>query len=155
MSQTSTQTSASCPYLGLSADRDSIFIKPAREHRCYVDARGHQVELEHQAAYCLSAGYSGCAHFRPLPPEQPARLKEPLFYPAAASLARRPGWLVSISWLQVVAWLLIGLVIAAKTSGRTSVGPGRKKRPNAGLVVPAFPARGSMAVLMWLSAFSR
>ncbi len=117
MSQTSTQTSASCPYLGLSADRDSIFIKPAREHRCYVDARGHQVELEHQAAYCLSAGYSGCAHFRPLPPEQPARLKEPLFYPAAASLARRPGWLVSISWLQVVAWLLIGLVIAGTGYG--------------------------------------
>jgi hypothetical protein len=80
-----------CPYLGLRADRTSIFTEPTEEHRCHVAEEGsleklphgsleklphvrQPIDLEHQAAFCLTANYPTCPRFVPLP--EPER-KEP------------------------------------------------------------------------------
>jgi len=63
-----------CPYLGLRADRTSVFTEPTEEHRCHVAEGRQQIELDHQAAFCLTPNYEACSRF--VAPPEPER-KEP------------------------------------------------------------------------------
>ncbi len=63
-----------CPHLGLLADRTSIFSEPIDDHRCYVSGRAQVIDLQHQAAFCLTSACTTCPRYvAPPTPVQAAR----------------------------------------------------------------------------------
>lgn len=113
MSQTSPLHRRSCPYLGLQADRASIFLEPALEHRCFVSPKGQRVDLEQQIAFCLTPGFEGCPHFATpaaagaVHPKQKAVKSYPPVRPRLSLWA----WLEGVSKLQVAAWLVTLILV--------------------------------------------
>ncbi len=120
-----------CPHFGLQADRASIFTEPAEEHRCYVATRCQRIDLDHQAAFCLTSTFDACPRFVAPPEPMPSpAVERPPSVPLAggdvsslpedaapAPPSRPPFWLVAfleeISLLQWVAWIAIAFLVLA------------------------------------------
>ncbi len=124
MSQISPNYQRYCPYLGLHADRASIFTQPAKEHRCYIATRRQRIDLDHQAAFCLTSAFEGCPQFVPKSSSAVKRLPavpEPVL-PASKGMAlvppsRLPAWLMvfleEVPVLQLAVWIIIAFIALA------------------------------------------
>jgi len=56
---------AVCPYLGLVDDPRTHFAFATGAHRCHSGSRPEGIEVSHQAALCLTAGYVACPRYIP------------------------------------------------------------------------------------------
>jgi LysM repeat protein len=69
-----------CPFLGLPDDPRTRFTFADPAHRCHVGAKPTPIDLGHQGAYCLTAGYPACERFR-----SPRKAERPASGPAPSS----------------------------------------------------------------------
>lgn len=126
-----------CPYLGLTQDSATRLTFPSAAHRCRAGRTTRTIDLEHQAAFCLSSAYPSCNRYRP------PRVVD-AFYPIPARVKREPPRLPNgqIDWAtqagqflrRMVVALSIVLVLAVIGFGGLRI---------AALVMPANLAQGS------------
>jgi hypothetical protein len=112
-----------CPYLGLRADRTSIFSEPTEEHRCHVTERQQEIDLSHQAAFCLTSTFEACPRFVPQPvpewkePEGPAGPEEPDVSSGPSGSFTRWPWLMELlaetSILEIGVWIGMAVFVLA------------------------------------------
>lgn len=95
----------SCPHLGLRHSSRQHYAIPDAEHCCYCRGKPRQIELRHQAQFCLHPGYYRCS----------------------ALVASRPRRRLGVTWagarlarvaLGGIAALLVVSVVAASQGGR-------------------------------------
>jgi hypothetical protein len=98
MASTTPSAPVACPYLGLATDSSSHYAYSHAAHLCYAPPPGQAIDLEHQTAYCLAAGYAACPRY--------VAPSGPVAAPSAMPQAVARPW-------QAVVWALAGLVLVA------------------------------------------
>lgn len=86
-----------CPYLGLAGDPTLSRTAPDTAHRCYAQVPPGTPDEAYQAAFCLAASHTDCAHYR-APGAAPADRQE--------ARTSQPA-----TWPRVLPWA--GLIIVA------------------------------------------
>ncbi len=49
-----------CPHLGLTGNRNQVFVVSSSRHRCYLRGRGERIGSAHQAGICLTSSFPRC-----------------------------------------------------------------------------------------------
>ena len=115
-----TQSTISCPFLGLLGDPTTATTTPSLSHRCFAQNPPVTPELSYQSGVCLSAEHSGCPFFlaptplAPQPPAPPRRLTLPADWP------RLLPW-AALALLLLVAAVVYGRDLLAPPPAPTSV----------------------------------
>lgn len=98
-----------CPWLGIDEDREIRHAEPDETHVCYARKRPTDIELDHQAAFCLTGEHHTCHFYRepPAGPPPPAR-------PVPEEVEDEVGPLPSrFPWLRILLWIAALLVLVA------------------------------------------
>jgi hypothetical protein len=108
-----TQSTITCPFLGLAGDPTTASTTPSLSHRCFAQNPPVAPDLSYQSGVCLSAEHSGCPFFlTPIPPApQPAAPPRGLTLPA--------------DWPRLLPWaaLALLLLVVALVYGRDLLAP--------------------------------
>ncbi len=108
-----TQSTITCPFLGLAGDRTTTHTTATASHRCFAQNPPGAPDVPYQIGVCLTAEHAGCPFFlAPAPPDAP---------PAPAKA--RPT--LPVDWRRLLPWAALGalLLVAAFVYGRDLLSP--------------------------------
>ena len=96
-----TQSTITCPFLGLAGDRTTTHTTATASHRCFAQNPAGAPDVPYQIGVCLTAEHAGCPFFlAPAPTDNP---------PAPAKV--RPT--LHTDWRRLLPWAALGLLLLA------------------------------------------